>query len=235
MEENKFSVNLASMNNIFSNKTLNYRINGFAYACKMEDVSLPSKLATNNGKDDIGYNQVLFGKTDELDYFISVSTSKDKNLGESVTLNGYYNDLIFTFTNYYKLGKMYKLDKKVMELPFKISLTKKVDKDNYVLNIETNNGMETKFNIHKYREYKNHSISSEYTFYSNIEDFSNVLKLVKAFVYNPELLFTTYDEINNRKKVVFTSNDVNKGLMQDNNLDKPVGKIKKIMKTIINR
>ena len=246
--DNKYNVDLSGINRLFNNKTFNYRINGFAYACRIEGVETLSNIVLhadyvggfrNMNKSDIEYGQTLLGKkkngNSEIDYFFTATTAKDNNNIQSITLNGHYGDLRFTFTNYCKIKELYKLDKKVMDLPFSIHLAKAVDRDNYVLKIETVNGIETKFTYSKYREHKKRTISYTHSFYCNILDFESVLSFVKSFVYNPELAFSKCEEIRENKKVTYTENDLNKVVMKDANLEKPVGKVKKIVKTIMDK
>lgn len=216
-------------NSVFHNNTLKYRINGFAHACRMENLNLVEStgilfntLGNKKHKDD---NDIPI-------YLISITKGKNevKNIYFS-TIKGQYDDLSFVFTNYFTKKIM---NKKIYDIPFEISLVKNVDKYIYDLSIETVNKEETRFTIRKYRELRNETLSSKLVFYANIMDFSNILKLVKSFVYNPELVFLTYNEINEQKKTIFTANSVNKGIMEDINLDKPCNKIAKLVKRITN-
>ena len=232
MDKDNKNNNLAEMNEIFNNKTLSYRINGFAYACNMNDLNVPDNKTIKDDKVYYGYNQVLFNtKKDSTAYYIVVNPSDNKSYANGITISGYYNDLNFSFTNFYSLKE--NLNRNILELPFDISLYKNIDNDTYHLQIKTTNGIETKFTITKSREYKDKTISSNVNFYANVLDFSKVLKLIKSFVYNPKLVFTTYNEILHKKKIAINNGDLNKGLMQDNNLDKPTCKIKSIVKKII--
>ena len=243
MEEKDFKVKLSDMDTIFNNKTLRYRINGFAHACKMDDVEVIKNIAVNKPfwlesgpyEEHTVNSGVIFStkgkKTCEgPNYFIAVNKNDKGDFGKNITITGHYDDLNFSFVNYFDSKK---LDKKVCELPFKISLAKLVGNDNFVLNIETVNGIETKITFSKYREHKKRTISYTRSFYVNILDFSNVLKLVKAFVYNPNLVFDIYNEVIDNKKIVFTGSDFKKAVMQDEKLDKPVNKVKKLVKNIV--
>ena len=220
------------VNEIFNNKTLRYRINGFAYACKMENIEVPPSFVVENGEKLSRSVGVLFNTTEkkrdideEVHYFIA--TNEDHNPKcNSVTLSGQYGDLSFTFVNYYKKEK---LDKKIIDLPFSISLEKKIDKDTYQFNIETVEDIRCKFKIAKYREYKSKTLYDDVVFYANVADFSKILKLVKSFVFNPVLVFNTYNEIDQNYKRIYTNHDLEKAIMQDEKLDKPVGKIKKYL------
>jgi len=224
----KEMVNLAGMNDIFNNKTFRYRINGFAYACNLKDIGILGNSAilfNTTGFDKYGNKE----NSDEHSYFISIN-EQDYSKGKSVILKGQYDDLVFTFINYYKKEK---LDKKIIDIPFYISLEKKIDKDKYEFVIETVHDMKTKFSMAKCTEYKDRTLNNNISFYANVTDFSKILKLVKGFVYNPQLGFDTYSEIIHQQSIVFTSNMLDKMVMQDENLDKPVGKIKKLINNIM--
>lgn len=230
MEEKKNEVNLADMNEILNNKTLRYRINGFAYACNMRDIAVSgdSGLLFNTNGFDKYFNKE---NSDEHSYFISLN-EYDRLYGRCITLKGQYEDLTFTFINH--CGKNLKLDKKIVDLPFYISLEKKIDNETYQFEIETVSGMRTKFSMTKYRNFKDYTLHDDLCFYANVMDFSKILKLVKGFVYNPQLGFNTYNEIIHQQSIVFTNSMLDKMVMQDEKLDKPMGKVKKIIKRITN-
>ena len=228
MEENKFNVNLANISDVFNNKTFRYRINGFAHACHMHDIGVFSNSSVLFNCE--GFSKLGNKKTsEEHSYFISTSASNSQK-GKSITLSGQYNDLIFSFINYYNKEK---LDKKIIDLPFFISLIRTIDEITYKFTMETVDGARTKFMIIKSREFKNETLHDDIVFYANVNDFSEILKLVKSFIYNPKLVFDTYNEMMQQQHIVFTNNMLNKMAMQDTKLDKPVGKIKKIVKKII--
>ena len=78
MEDNNYNVNLADMDSIFNNKTLRYRINGFACACGMKDI-LVTKLTAIEKKfwlDKGPYREI------ELDSGIIFSTRGNKKTCE---------------------------------------------------------------------------------------------------------------------------------------------------------
>ena len=206
MEENNYNVDLAEISEDFNNKTLRYRINAFAYACNMEDI-------------------------DNKNFKVSKHINA---LGTSIILGGEYQDLHFNFTNYYKKEK---LDKKIIDIPFGLSLTKKVNQDLYGLNIDTDNGKKTQFTIYRYCSMNNpdkETICDDVRFVTNIVDFSQVLKLIKAFVSNPKLVFDTYNEINYKFERFYKQDDFEKGIIDDEKLDKPTGKLKNLVKKVKN-
>ena len=221
MEESNIDVNLADMNEVFNNKTFRYRINGFAHACRMNDVGV------------LGNSGVLFDSNhnDEEGYFISCN-KQDSKLGKCVTLSGHYKDLGFTFINYYNKEN---LDKKIYDLPFSITLEKKVDDETYKFDIMSDVDNKTKFVISKYREFKDRTLRDDVCFYTKTMDFSMVLKLINGFVYNPRLAFIAYNEIMNNYQVVFTNDLIDKMVMQDKALDKPEEDIKKKIKFFLNK
>lgn len=230
MEEDVFNNNLADINEIFNNKTLRYRINGFAYACNMHDIGVVGDSGVLFNSEGFSRLCNKRNKKQEHSYYISVSRD-DNSKRKSVTLSGHYDDLFFTFVNYYNKER---LDKKIIDLPFFISLQKIVDDETYEFIIKTVNDKQTQFSMTKYTEYKGRILHDDFFFYANVMDFSEILKLVKSFVYNPKLGFDAYNEIMEKQHIVFTNNMLNKMAMQDTKLDKPVGKIKKIVKRITN-
>ena len=228
MEGNNKDVNLASISEVFNNKTFRYRINGFAHACKMYDVGVVNRagvIFNTAGFDKYGNPKT----SDEHSYFIAVNEGFDQN-NNSVTLSGEHDDLHFVFTNYYHKEK---LDRKIVDLPFSLSLEKKIDEVTYKMNIETIEKQRTKFVITKSCEFKDRTLNNNIVFYANILEFSTILKLVESFVYNPCLVFDSYSEMMEKMKVVFTTSMVGKVAMQDEELDKPCGKIKKLFGKIV--
>ena len=210
MEENNFEFDIASLSKNFDNKTLRYRINAFVYACNIR--LDPNDIKADDKRIRVSENNTPFGK--------------------SITIGGEYKDLNFFFANYYENEK---LDKKIIDLPFSILLTKYGEKELYGLNIETINGKKTEFVIYR----NNYTIGEQalhnnVRFVSNIIDFSQVLKLIKNFVDNPKIVFDTYNDIACKYECYFTKEDLEKGIMEDENLDKPTGKIRKLCKKMRN-
>ena len=226
MEDNNFDINLADMNDAFDNKTFRYRINGFAYACGMKDVVVNKDsgvVFNTNGFDNLHSDN-------DQGYFISVNKN-EYPIGKTITLSGKYNDLNFTFINYYNKEK---LDTKIRDLPFSIVLIKPIEMDTYRMEIETINGMQTKFAIYKYQEFKDRTLIDDVVFYANVMDFSKILKLVKSFVYNPKLVFNVYSDLEEKHRHIYTNTDLDKAILQDKKLDKPMSKIKKIVQRLVN-
>lgn len=224
---------LAKMNKVFDNKTLSYRINGFAKACNMDNLFTAPRIN----------DQVIFNKrnkdSNETNYYIVVNPSIDAN---GTTISGYYGDLNFAFSNYYNSEE--DLDSEIKELPFSISLYKtfgkvksiidpknitRNTKDSDVLSVKNytfhliieTEGELTKFVIEKFQEKKSNTVYSRVAFYNNSVDFSEVLKLIRSFVYNPELVFITYGEVMKNKMVLFSNEEIDSAIMEDHSLDKP--------------
>jgi hypothetical protein len=85
----------------------------------------------------------------------------------------------------------------------------------------------TKFVIEKYQEGKSNTLFSKIEFYNGNTEFSEVLKLIKAYIYNPELVYITYADVMKNKMTFFTNEEIDLGVMQDHSLDNPTIKIKK--------
>ena len=231
---------LSEINEVFDNQTLAYRINGFARACNMNDLDLSRKRINNriilktrkkklveNEEGKLEYVYLAEGEKTKKDditvtetvYYIIVNPSDQSEFGNGLTISGFYKDLNFSFTNYYDPNA--NLDDEVLELPFSIIVYKKTNNELYQMLIKTIDGAETLFELSKIQEYKTHSANERLSFYKNIEDFSEVLKVIKSFVYNPEFIFINSSEIIKSRKVCFTTEELNKSLMQDDGLDKP--------------
>lgn len=234
MEENN---QLAEMNEVFNNQTLTYRINGFAKACGMNNLFTAQRIN----------KQVLFNKrkkdSKEENYYIVVNPSIKE---DGITISGYYGDLNFAFSNYYSEND--DLDSDIVDLPFSISLYKtfgkvkpiidpkhvtRDTKDSDVLSAKNytfhltieKEGEKTKFIIEKFQEKKSNTLYSRLAFYNNSIDFSEVLKLIRTFVYNPELVFITYGEVMKNKMVLFSNDEIDSAIMEDHSLDKPFEKV----------
>ena len=119
----------------------------------------------------------------------------------------------------------------VNEIPFHILLSKEYKDAAYQLEINTGQNLKAKFIIKKNKE--SDILPSVVTFQANVNDFGRILKLVKSFVHNPDLVFRVYDEKLNSKEVIFTNKDLDAALVVDEKLDKPVSGIQKIIKKVI--
>lgn len=234
---------LAEMNEAFNNQTLTYRINGFAKACGM------SKLKTNiqRNSDSVLFYRSKNKKNIEEDpsYYIAINKTTRE---EGLSISGYYGNINFVFDNYF--DKDTDLDSKILDLPYSISLYKTFDNEEknmtpdtilystkdsdklsvryytFHLTIENLCGL-TKFVIEKYQEGKSNTLFSTVAFYSGNTEFSKVLKLIKAFMYNPDLVYMTYAEVMKNKVVTFTKNEIDLAIMEDKELNKPRRKVKK--------
>jgi hypothetical protein len=235
---------LSEMNEVFNNQTLRYRINGFAKACNMIDLDYSSRKRISDrviskirylkqDKDEKG-KIVLVPCTKEEEknnsikkvvdtvYYIVINKSDQNEFGNGITISGYYKDLTFSFSNYFSDNE--DLDKYIKELPFSINLYKKINDQSFRLEIKTINGSETLFTLSKSEDYKTHIANEKISFYKNVVDFSEVLKVIKSFVYNPEFIFINSSEVIKTRKVVFTDEELDRSLMQDKELDKGVAK-----------
>ena len=233
---------LAEMNEVFNNKTLTYRINGFAKACGMNNLKTDVKRLSNSV---LFYRNENKGNTQEdPSYYIALNpTTKD----EGLSISGYYGNINFVFDNYF--NEDMDLDSDVLDLPYSISIYKTFDNKEKVMTPETvlysTKDSEklsvryytfhltiekldnvTIFVIEKYQEGKSNTLFSKIAFCNDNTEFSETLKLIKAFIYNPELVYITYGEVMKNKIVSFTNDEIDSAIMQDYSLDKPVVKVK---------
>lgn len=202
-------------------KTLEYRINSFIKAC---GINLENGIITK----DISSNKLEYAniKCNEENYSINFYRTFSYELGSGFTLLGEYQDLELSFINYYKKDKN---KKKINNLPFKISVDKKIDDCSYTLDI-TGNKNRVKFIISMNKAKS--MLPSVISFYANVLDFGVILRLVNAFVTNPELVIDSYSEVIKKNSACFTNTDLYKGVSQDNSLDEPVEGIKKFVRTL---
>jgi hypothetical protein len=140
---------------------------------------------------------------------------------------GNYNDIEVSFTNFTDKDKNYN---KINELPFRLSIVKNFNDYIYTMDIVTIANPKVKFIIRKNSEKM--MLPLVISFYANILDFSLILKLVKSFVVNPELVHTNYSEIIKQKSTGFTNGDLIKGITNDESLDEPVKGFKKLIRSL---
>ena len=205
--------------------TLSYRINGFLYACNMDiEKGMYLKLISKFRRSFINKSCNEEG----LNYSINFTRGYDKEIGNSFLLTGKYNDLDIMFEIFIDADKKNKIN----ELPFRISLCKMCDGYEYKLEINKENGFMTQFSLNKKKE--NESLSNYIGFYANITDFSKILNLVKSFVNNPKVVFSVFNQIMNKKVVIFSDKEISKAIKEDELLAKPTGKIRKKFKILTN-
>ena len=217
MENNYFN----GLNGVLDKKTFIYRVNELANVCKMDNLGV--------SKSKFGDIEVLSGKCnrgrEETKYFVTARPTYDKEFGDGITLNGYYDDLSFEFTNFYNNRDLDTKEKNNISYPFSIILAKLVDKNNFIFEIKTVNGIdEIRFKITKYREYKTHTVSGNCEFYYKVNSFDDILGVVKAFVYNPDNTFIMCQERyeNKKQRVVFENDDFDQVKMEYEEINKHV-------------
>lgn len=205
-------------------KTLSYRFNGFIYAC---DIDLrESDWIKEISPMRIPYINKKYEDSNKK-YNVNFSRNYNHEKGNSMFVIGEYNNLKFLFMNYYDEDK--KIDK-INEIPFHITLGKSYNEFAYQLDMETISKTNVKFFIKKLKEKSLVVIPNTLTFTADVTDFGKILKLVKSFVHNPELVFIAYNEIMNRKEVSFSNKELSVALVEDEKLDKPKKKKRKILK-----
>ncbi len=205
-------------------KTLEYRINGFIKACDMDLEK--GVLSKDFSHSNIEY---VYTKNEEIEkpFDLKFFRSNNEKEGSSLTLMGNYNDIEVSFTNFTNKDKNYN---KINELPFRLSIVKNFNDYIYTMDIVTIANPKVKFIIRKNSEKM--MLPLVISFYANILDFSLILKLVKSFVVNPELVHTNYSEIIKQKSTGFTNGDLIKGITNDESLDEPVKGFKKLIRSL---
>ena len=217
-EELKKKINVEDLNS----KTLSYRINGFVYACnmKLEDAGW-FKCFTQNKKPYINKHE----DNKDVKYSINFGLSYDNQKGKFCAIIGKYNDLEVYFINYYDEDK--KKDR-INEIPFHISIKKGNNNSFYKLSINTMSRSSVYFDLEKKSEKER--FPNCLNFVAKNKDFSRILKLIKSFVDNPEIVFIAYNDVMSGKDIHFTKREMNAAIMEDKKLDKPTSKSAKILK-----
>ena len=207
---------------VLDSKTLNYRLNGFIYACGMD-------LSDGTNKQLVGgYELPLFERTlTDSNNRVLLTWTRDTEKGDGVILDGEYNDLKCLFINYYEKDKN---KNKVNQLPFIVSMKKKVDDTYYMLRMETDLAPRVQF----YLATLNGDVLNETVFYASVLEFSKILRIVQAFNNDPEMVFSKYAHTFDNKKVFFASRELNSVMQNDKKLDEPYSKFVKKIKMITN-
>ncbi len=205
-------------------ETLKYRINKFMYACGMD-------LTESSWEKDISTTRLpyIYKKMDDeaINYDVRFARSYDREKGKCFILIGKYNDLNLMFINYFDKDKR---KNRVNEIPFHILLSKNYGAA-YQLEIRSTSSTHAKFFVKKNIPFD--MLPNVVVFQADVKDFGQVLKLVKSFVHNPALVFKIYDAQINSKEVVLTNKDLSSALVVDENLDKPLSGVQKVIKKII--
>ena len=232
MEEFNFSKNLNTMLKMteLDSVTLAYCINGFMYACNVDtDNAIYKDVIT---RDD--YKSATLTWNNDEDNHVRLSFSKilDKKDSTFLAINGEYKGLKFDYLNNYDNEI---LGKNVKYLPFVIKLVKEHEGFLYDMKMELIDKRRVVFNL-KRKSNSNRILSYHRCFYANILEFSKILRIVKAFNDDPEMLFDTCNDIFiNEVKPSLTNNQINKLGSKDDKLNEPVSsKIKKKIKLLLN-
>ena len=207
--------------NELNSKTLEYRLNGFIYALKMnlEDGIYRPIVNTSS------HNYTIKRKEDTYLIKISVMDTHNNKHNRVFKLCGNYNNLEFEFINQYNnsinCGR-------IKNIPFKAFVKIKENDDVYQLLIESVTKEQVYIKLDKSKSVDHES----YSFGVNIMDFSQVLKLIKSFVNNPLVVYDTYKNIICNGKVILKSGELGSAYENDENLNQPLGKVMKRIKLL---
>ena len=196
MNENNWQIDLSKINSEFNNETMRYRINGFAYACGMNDVDvIPNTqiLSRNEEKEKHNYRIVAEKQYEEYDDFYDLGY-------KIISLHGQYDNLKFCFTNLIHYDE--NLSKKNKYLRFAIELKKAFDSDVYLLFISPVKGVPYKYKYSFIKKTIDNKLNKKIDVSECIRDFDKVLLLVKLFVDNPQLVYLKliYELYNEKNK-----------------------------------
>lgn len=206
------------------NPTLYYYLQGFLDAC---DINVLEGDYVNNYIEGEEYRSYLLKKhsEDDLNYSIEIFRGS-ANKKDVFMLKGKYNDLDFTFYNFYHAKK---LNEEIKQIRFSVNLEKKVNKNNYSMIAESIKG-KTKFILLREPD-NNDDFSDQICFYSNRDDFENTFGIIESFVQNPEFVFFAYKRIINSKSIVLNGKEID---FVKNNEDLLVTNQGKVLKKVLN-
>lgn len=221
----------SGIESVLDNKIFRYRVNGLAVVCKMDELNENKRksgdiqILSGNCKNerDILAGKYDFGKNIPR-YYITVRPVEDEEYGSGISFAGHYAELAFTFINFLN-GNSNQSGLNSLDLPFSISLSKIVDEDNYIFEIQSVKGMdELAFKITKYREYRSHLVNSVCEFYHKVDNFDDILRILKYFNYNPEDTYLKCRDKYDKKKqrVIFEASELDDVMMSDENISGPV-------------
>ena len=186
-------------------KTMIYRFNSFVSACHMELNGLWHEKNT-----DYTYPHIcMVSEEKDNEYNINFSSNYEASSGKVLILIGKYNDLKLFLINYIDKDNKFKIN----ELPYKIKLMK----SNYLLEIVCDNYK----SLCWFRLTNNDNVIR---FYGNI-NYDGVMKIVDSFVTNPEYLFDKYKTVIVRKRIDFTKEELEEGMINKDN--EPITKKKR--------
>lgn len=182
--------------------TLTSRIDGFLDACNL---NLENSVCTKEISP--AYIPYINKNNDEEGYNINFVRGYSE-YGKYFTVVGKYQDLNLLFMIYYDKDK--KKNKRNI-LPYRVALSKEVNDCTYMLNIETDNRLNPRFDVTINR--KDDNLPTKVTFNSDFRDFEDfiiVLDTIKLFVISPEDVFDYY-----REKVEKKSNKIIKKIFKN--------------------
>lgn len=208
----------------FNSPTLYYYITSFFDACNI-NVLKGDYVENTNG--DANNFFIKKHEDENLNYSFEILKSKI-NKKDVFLIKGKYNDLDFSFYNFYRANK---LDEEIKQIPFILFLTKNSNKNEYTIEIQTIRG-QTKYFLQR-KPLNKEVFSDQYSFISKRNDFENVFGVIKSFVDNPEYVFFTYKGIILEKPIILNSSEIDLVKKNDELLVTKHGKVLK--KTTNNR
>ena len=198
--------------------TMEYRVNSFLKACNLDlnnkEYEKILKQYEHVFTRGLIYN---FGTKDQ--FSIYAVKQQDDKFGDYIHINGKDKNMVFSFDNYYEERK---IDKRILELPYRISIKKEFNGSIYEIKINGMYNGEFIFDICK----DDNSIS----FYTNPIELYKILKIVNSFVNNPMVVYDAYSDVMYSKKIMFSNKDLYKGSINGIEFEKPENKLVKKMK-----
>ena len=188
---------------------LYYQLDMFINACNMFILKGGYSGLREGSK---GYKCVYKDHVDEkIKYHFEITRNKSI-MDDSLGFSGTYNDLEFSFDNYYKTRK---IGNDIWSIPFVMQLRKEIGNKTYSIIIGTLNG-KTQYNLTQIIDTSKEQIFKHVDFYSKRDDLESSYDIIHAFAEDPERLFNTYEERMHYKTVYFNRKEID--LIQNDDL-----------------
>lgn len=182
--------------------TLYHQLDMFLNACGME-IHEGGYSGLHEGSNGLKFVFKNY-KSDDVKYHFEIS----RNLAikeDSLSFHGEYNDLIFSFDNYYKKGK---LDDDIKPVPFMIQLRKEIKNKTYYITIRYV-GNKLEYELIQNIDIGEDIISKHVRFFTHRNDLDSSFEIIHLFAINPEALYSAYESELYNKHVLFSGKDVN--------------------------
>lgn len=184
------------------NDSLYYQLDMFISACNM-NIYKGGYSGLREGNKGLKFVFKDY-QGDDVKYHFEIT----RNLAiedDSLSFRGEYNDLNFSFDNYYKKSK---LDDDIKPIPFMIQLKKEINNKSYYMAIRYV-GSKLEYELIQNIDIGKEIISKHVRFLTHRNDLESSFEIIHLFAINPEALYSAYESELYYKNVFFSGKDVN--------------------------